>query len=220
MASTDELFEAIDAGDAGRVRAIVAAEPSVAAARDEAGVSALLRARYRSDRASVEAIRAALPSLDVFEASALGDVRRLEELVEADPSNAAARSGDGFTPLHLAAFFGRTEAAASLLEHGAEVDAVGTGWMVGTSLHSAASGRHADIVGLLLDAGADPDARQAGGWTALHGAAHNGDADSVERLLAHGARLDLADDDGRTAETHAREAGHDALAERLAQAVA
>ena len=220
MASAQELFEAIEAEDAQRVRAIVAGDPAVAAARDEAGVSALLRARYRSDRASIEAIRAALPSLDVFEAAALGDVDRLAELLEEDPSLAASRSGDGFTPLHLAAFFGRTDAVAALLRHGAEVDAVGTGWMVGTALHSAAAARHPEIVGLLLDAGADPDRRQATGWTPLHSAAHNGDADSVERLLTHGARVGLTDDEGRTAEAHAREAGHGAIAERLAQAVA
>jgi ankyrin repeat protein len=220
MTSTEELFAAIEAEDAERVRRIVAAEPDVAAARDEGGVSALLRAHYRSDRASVEAIRAALPSLDVFEAAAFGDVDRLTELLDGDPTLAGSRSGDGFTPLHLAAFFGRTDAVDALVRRGADVDAVGTGWMVGTALHSATSARHAEIVGRLLDAGADPDARQAEGWTPLHSAAHNGDADSVERLLAHGARADLEDDRGRTAETHAREAGHDALAERLAQAVA
>jgi len=218
MASTRELFEAIDAEDAERVRAVVAGDRAVAAARDEHGVSALLRAVYRSDRASVDAIRSALPSLDVFEAAALGDVARLEELVERDPSLAGTRSGDGFTPLHLAAFFGRTDAAAALVRLGADVDAAGTGWMVGTALHSAASARHAEIVGVLLDAGADPNRRQAEGWTPLHSAAHNGDADSVERLLARGASVELEDDRGRTAEAHARETGHDALAERLAQA--
>ena len=52
MASASEdLFAAIDAGDVDRVRATLDADPSLAMARDHEGVSALLRARYRRDRA-------------------------------------------------------------------------------------------------------------------------------------------------------------------------
>ena len=52
MASTSaELFEAIEADDADRVRALLAEDPSLAGARDGHGVSALMRARYRSTRA-------------------------------------------------------------------------------------------------------------------------------------------------------------------------
>jgi hypothetical protein len=61
MTSTDELFEAIEAGDADRVRVIVAADPSTAAARDEEGVSALMRARYRRDASVTEAVGGRFP---------------------------------------------------------------------------------------------------------------------------------------------------------------
>ena len=56
MASTsDALFEAIAAADVRRVRALLADEPSVAMARDEHGVSALMQARSRFDRGLTEA---------------------------------------------------------------------------------------------------------------------------------------------------------------------
>lgn len=197
MASTSEdLFAAIESADVGRVRALLDAEPALATSRDSDGVSALMRARYRFDDALVDAVRARVPVLDPFEAAAFGEVRRLGELVADDSASVDARSGDGFTPLHLAAFFGHVDAARVLMAHGADVNARGTGWMTGTALHSAASARHAEVVGSLLEAGADPNARQSGGWIPLHAAARNGDSVSVALLLAAGSDPAAVNDEG------------------------
>jgi ankyrin repeat protein len=80
--------------------------------------------------------------------------------------------------------------------HAADVDAHGSGWMTGTPLHSAASGGHSEVVGVLLEAGASVDARQSGGWTALHSAVNNGDIASVTLLLAAGADAAAVNDEG------------------------
>jgi uncharacterized protein len=206
MASASEdLFAAIDAGDVDRVRATLDADPSLAMARDHEGVSALLRARYRRDRALVEAVKARVASLDAFEAATFGDLDRLAVVLADDPD--LTRSGDGFTALHLAAFFGQDDAVRLLLARGADPDARGTGWMTGTPLNAAASARHATVVALLLEAGAEPDAVQRGGWTPLHSAAHNGDARTVELLLAHGADPSAVDDEGRSVGDMAGESG-------------
>ena len=208
MASASEdLFAAIDAGDVDRVRATLDADPSLAMARDQEGVSALLRARYRRDRALVEAVKARVASLDAFEAATFGDLDRLAVLLADDPDLTGRRSGDGFTALHLAAFFGQDEAVRLLLARGADPDVPGTGWMTGTPLNAAASARHATVVALLLEAGADPGAVQRGGWTPLHSAAHNGDARTVELLLSHGADPSAVDDDGRSVGDMAGESG-------------
>ena len=69
---------------------------------------------------------------------------------------------------------------------------------------------------MLLDAGADPNARQEGGFVPLHAAAHNGNERAGRSLLEHGADRSLATDDGRTAAGIAREAGHALLADSLA----
>ena len=217
MASASEdLFAAIDAGDVDRVRATLDADPSLAMARDHEGVSALLRARYRRDRVLVEAVKARVASLDAFEAATFGDLDRLAVLLADDPDLMQRRSGDGFTALHLAAFFGQDEAVRLLLARGADPDARGTGWMIGTPLNAAASARHATVVALLLEAGADPDAVQRGGWTPLHSAAHNGDARTVELLLAHGADPNAVDDDGRSVGDLAAESGDPAAIAAIA----
>ncbi|MEO8422994.1 MAG: ankyrin repeat domain-containing protein [Actinomycetota bacterium] len=207
MGSNERFFAAIEAGDAELVRSMVSADPSVAAARDGQGVSALMRARYRLDPQLLDAVMFAGPTIDVFEAASFGEVDRLRELLEADPVSATAYSADGFTALHFPAFFGGVEPARVLLDRGADVDAPGRGWMTGTPLNSAAAGRHADVARLLLDRGADPNARQGSGWTPLHSAAHNGDLEMVELLLTHGADPGATNDDGATVLSMAEESG-------------
>jgi uncharacterized protein len=215
MTSSSELFRAIDAGDAAAVRAFLAADPDLAGARDGEGVSAALHARYRDEPEVEAAIRAVAPPLDVFEASAFGEGDRLAELLAADPSSATAYSPDGFTPLHFAAFWGGAEVARRLLARGADVDALGRGWMTGTPLHSAASNRDADVAGLLIGSGADPDARQAGGWTPLHAAARNGDARMAAILLDAGADPAARNDEGRSVLELAEQRGDPATIERI-----
>ncbi|MGH2449972.1 MAG: ankyrin repeat domain-containing protein, partial [Candidatus Limnocylindria bacterium] len=103
-----------------------------------------------------------------------------------------------------------------LVERGAPVDVVARHeTIVVTPLHSAVAARNEETVALLLDRGADPNARQEGGFTPLHGAAQQGDEPIVELLLRHGADARLAAEDGRTAADFARESGHEELAGRL-----
>jgi ankyrin repeat protein len=215
MGSTEELFEAIGSGDVETVRSLLAAEPDLAAARDAEGVSALMRARYRLNMSLTQAILDAVPPLDVFEAASFGDLDHMTELFVEAPSLATAFSADGFTPLHLAAFFGKAEAAGLLLAHGADVDARGRGWMTGTPLHSAASSDHTDVARMLLEAGAEPNAQQSGGWTPLHSAARNGNLELVGLLLACGADPAAENDDGSNVLALAEEGGGADVIERI-----
>src|SRR5438552_15867577 len=112
-----EIFDLIRAGDADGVRGLLAREPSAAAARDDDGVSALMHAAYRRDPDVTEAIRAASPARDIFEAAAFGALDGLD----GDPD---VYSADGFTPLHFAAMGGHAEAVRALLERGADPNAM------------------------------------------------------------------------------------------------
>jgi hypothetical protein len=112
MASpVEDLIDAINDDDSARVVELVTADPSLASARDRNGVSAIMLSRYRFDRETTDALLAADPDLDVFEATTLGYIDRLRERLAEDHWRATAYSTDGFTALHFAAFFGKVEAA-------------------------------------------------------------------------------------------------------------
>jgi uncharacterized protein len=220
MASThDDLFEAIEAGDDARVDALLEADPALASSPDASGVSALMRALYRFDKPLIETVKRRVDALDIFEAAAFGEVDRLTELLSDEPLLVTSYSGDGFTALHFAAFFGRYEAAALLIERGAEVDAFGRGWMTGTAMHSAVSRLQSDVVRILLEAGANPNVRQSAGWTPLHAAAMNGDVTSVEFLLASGADPTATNDEGRSVIDLATENGDEATVDLIRSAL-
>ena len=215
MATAADLVEAVNAGDAERVRAILVDDAFLVAARDAAGVSVLMLARYRFDREVTDALLAADPELDVFEAAALGYVDRLRERLLDDPGAASAFSSDGFTALHFAAFFGKAEAAKVLLEHGASVDVYTRNPFANQPLHAAAAGRHIEVCRVLLAAGADVNATQHGGFTPLHEAAQHGDAEMTELFLSAGADPSSLTDAGETAADLAAAAGHADLAGRI-----
>jgi ankyrin repeat protein len=217
-ADVPTFFAAIDAGDAEGVAAALAADPALAAARDDDGVSATMHALYRGWRDLAESIGAALPELDMFEAAALGRLDRLEALLAAEPALATARSADGFTALHYPAFFGAGDAAVAaraLIAAGADVNARSSNPLSVLPIHSATAGNHDDVVGVLIEAGADVNATQRHGWTPLHGAAQNGSLPSVERLLAAGAHPAARNDDGTSAIELARAGGHESIVARL-----
>jgi uncharacterized protein len=220
MATAADLIEAINAGDAERVGAILADDPALVAARDDEGVSALMLARYRFDRAVTDVLLAADPELDVFEAATLGYLDRLRERLEADPGAASAFSPDGFTALHFAAFFGKAEAARVLLEHGASVDIYTRNPFANQPLHAAAAGRHLEVSRVLIAGGADVNATQHGGYTPLHEAAQHGDVEMTELFLSAGADPAASTEAGQTAADLATAAGHGDLARRLGESVA
>jgi len=157
----------------------------------------LFEAVRAGDLARAQALVDADPSLAIFAAAILGDTPRLEELLSGNRSLVSAVSSDGWTPLHLAAFFGKCEAVRLLLNKGASVTARSTNQMANTPLHAAAAGKHPEIVKLLLDRGANANARQNGGWAPLHSAAQNGDLESARALIDAGADVSIRADNNQ-----------------------
>ncbi|HSO84800.1 ankyrin repeat domain-containing protein [Thiocapsa sp.] len=144
-----------------------------------------------------------------------GDLSALNALLK--PSTKVdVRDSCDWTPLMKAALYGHLDVVERLLDAGADIDAQDKGGY--TAMMLAASNNHAPIVDLLLSKGAMIDHQeQTEGWTALIWTAGKGHAKTVEVLLRHGADETLKDFAGRTAEDHAREAGHQAVAEQLAE---
>lgn len=204
---SQEIFQAIHENNRDKVAQLVAANPVLARARNEAGVSAVMQARYESRMEIVELLRHAAGELDIFEAATLGDLSRLRALLANDPGLAMAFSNDGFTALHQAAFFGQPAAVEVLLLHAPDVNAISRNAMKVAVINAAAASRNAEVVKLVLRAGADPDTQQPMGYTALHSAAANNSIDMVRALLDAGADPAIRTDAGQTAAEMAAEKG-------------
>lgn len=197
MDDLETLVDAAKRGDLPRVLEVIRSNPAVADARLPNGESPLMAALYRGHGEVVDAIADAVPELDVFVAAALGRTHDLEKRLQ-EPDAVRQYAYDGWTPLHLAAFFGRLEAVRRLLDAAADCNAISKNSMSNTPLHAATAGGHAEVAVLMIQRGADVHVRDSGGYTPLHIAAENGLVTVVEALLARGADPYAIDRENKT----------------------
>lgn len=211
----DQLVQAIAGNDAFRVGALLSEAPDMITERDSQGRTPILLALYYRQEELAQLIRERVPEPDFFEAAALGETDRVAALLDQTPQGAKAVAPDGFGVLGLAVYFGRKETAEFLLKAGANPDTSSANQFKVRPLHSAAAHRDPatslELIRLLLEAGADPNVAQAGGWTPLHAAASSGREEIARLLVAHGASLTAKSDDGRTPIEMAKAKGHSAL---------
>ena len=210
-----EFFDAIRAGDEQRVRALVTADPSLLAAKDESGLGPFIVARYGRQNAIAEFLLESGAELDIFGACIAGQGERVAKLLDEDRSLTGSFSHDGWTPLHLAAFFGHEAIARELLARAADVNARSINPMQNTPLHAAVAGGSIAVVRALLEGGAGVNARQHGGWTALQGAAQSGNAEMARLLIEAGADIKARAENNQTAMDLALTKGHQAVADIL-----
>lgn len=207
----DTLLAAIRERDASAVRAVLDADSSLFATTGPGGESLVLYARYVG-ALDLVAVLQHTRTLDAHEAAALGDVDALRSALDADADTVNRHSNDGWTPLHLAAFFGHDAIADVLIARGAPLDMLSTNATRNTPLHAALAGAtSAALVARLVDAGADVTARGETGITPLHVAASRGNAALCVLLIAHGADVSARMDDGATAAQLASTRGFDEL---------
>jgi len=211
----DTLLAAIRQRDTSTVRAILDADASLLARTGPGGESLVLYARYVGALDLVTLLQHNR-TLDAYEAAALDDLDSLHTALDTDADVVNRHSSDGWTPLHLAAFFGHDAIADILIARGAPLDMLSTNSTRNTALHAALAGATSGaLVARLVNAGADVNARGETGITPLHLAASRGDAAICELLIAHGADVTARMDDGTTAAQFATTRGFVELSSRL-----
>lgn len=170
-----EIFDLIDAQDTDGIRTLVARDPSAAAAHDEQGLTAVMRAAYRGAEV-LAAVREANPPLEPFDRIVVG---ASDGLPAPD-----AWSPDGFTGLHLAAYAHNPAAAGKLLDAGADPNAISSAHFAQvTPLGTCAFVNAVEVARVLLAHGADPSIAEGDRNTPLAVARANG-FDELAELLA------------------------------------
>jgi ankyrin repeat protein len=215
-----DIFTAIRAGNREAVKALLDADPSLLATKNAAGDSLLLASIYSGQKPIADDLLSRGVSVNFFEAAALGSGDRVAALLESNPALLGDYSHDGFTALHLAVFFGHRDLVKHLLDLGADprLAARNKTFASGVSpLQSAVTRGSVELAKLLLDRGADVNARDADDGSPLFTAAFNGNLALVELLLARGARADVRHKSGQTPLGIAREKNHAAVAQVLAR---
>jgi len=192
------IMDAAKLGDTGAVKQLLADDPALVTARDESGETPLMSALYRGHAEVVALLINSGAPLDLFAAAATGRMEAIERNLAASPEAVGAYAYDGWTPLHLAAFFGQPAAAERLLDAGADASAVSRNSLANSPLHAATAGKHSDVALLLISRGANVHATDAARHTPLHIAAENDLEAVVRALVAAGADAHAVDAEDKT----------------------
>jgi ankyrin repeat protein len=130
-----------------------------------------------------------------------GSMRVFDVLVNTPGIDLDAAANNGNNALMIAAFKGNRLAFDVLLQKGAAIDRPRGNW---TPLHYAAAGGHNRLVEVLLDRGADINARSPNQTTPLMIAAHEGFDLTVRYLIERGADVLLVNQTGLNAADYAK----------------
>jgi cytohesin len=150
----------------------------------------LFSAAMDNDKDMENLLMAKGAKVDIFIASAMGDIERVKGFLNSNPSMINATQSI-FTPFHIAAFSGQTEMMKFLLEKGANVNAGYPEKM--TPLYWAAYKGHLDAAELLIAKGAIINSGSSNSPSPLLGAAWGGNKAIGELLIAKGADVNARD---------------------------
>ncbi len=199
MDNKELLQQAIQAGDAAKLKTLLKEDPNLANAVLANGTSAVMLATYYGRKELADILLQNGAEEDIYVAAARGNVARVRELLERRPELLNAFAPDGHIPLGLAAFFGQRAVVELLLDRGAQVNVPSKNAQKVTPLHGAVSRGDIAVARLLLDKGAEVNARQERGFTAIFSAAGAGNIELMELLVKHGADVNARSDDGKSA---------------------
>ena len=201
-ANEQEFLDAIKKGNSARVGELLKQNPALIKARTKKGTTPVMLAMFNRHKEIAELLATGIET-NIFEATALGRVERVRELLKKDPTLVKAFSPEGFTALH--GNLNHTDVVQLLIDKGADINVMSNNAFLATPLQSAIAMGWTDAAKLLIARNANVNCRGEGGGSPLHEAAGNGQIELAKLLLDHGANLNAKDDHGKTPLTIALE---------------
>ncbi|KAG6793052.1 hypothetical protein POTOM_002236 [Populus tomentosa] len=135
--------------------------------------------------------------IDVFSASAYGDLDKLRKFVEEDKASLSTPDGNGYYALQWASLNNFPDVAQYIIEHGGDVNQNDN--LRQTALHWAAVRGSIAVADVLLQNGGRVETADANGYRAVHVAAQYGQTGFLNHIGAkYHADFDAVDNEGRS----------------------
>lgn len=135
--------------------------------------------------------------IDVFSASAYGDLDKLRKFVEEDKASLSTPDGNGYYALQWASLNNFPDVAQYIIEHGGDVNQNDN--LRQTALHWAAVRGSIAVADVLLQNGGRVETADANGYRAVHVAAQYGQTGFLNHIGAkYCADFDAVDNEGRS----------------------
>lgn len=199
----NEMVEAVKINNLDKVTELINRDSTLVNASNSSGETAILMAAYYRANEIKELLINNGAELNIFEASAVGNTPRVNELLKQSPELIGSYSPDGFTLLGLASHFGNEETVQFLLDQGADINARSKdGNLNNMAIHAAIAGNHEHVARTLIHNGADVNVKCEGKWrlgyTPLHVAGYFGRDSIIKMLLQNNADTTVTNDQGET----------------------
>lgn len=201
----DAFVAAIKAGELEQIKALLKTNPELIERKSDQEETIFLLACYYRSKPEILHFLQSLKPLNLYESCAFGDLEFVQKWITKYPHDVNSFSEDGFSPLGLACYFGHLDVATFLIHKGAAVNLPSKNKFRVRPIHSAVSAEQEELVRILLQCGADANARQPKEITPLHQAAHNGNFGIAKLLLKYGANPDAETEEGKTPTQYAQE---------------
>lgn len=209
------IEEYIETGNHQDLELLLSQDVSLVHQKTSHDISPLLLSCYYHKPQVTQVILKFISTITIHEACATGLLQHIQMMIEHKKDVVNEISDHGFTPLGIAAHFGKEDVVRLLLLHHANPNIASQNGYNTYPLHAALGINHDGITKMLIESGAEVNVLQYGSIAPIHLAAQHGNIDLIVILLEQGADVTLVTNAGQTASDLAADKGFTEIANIL-----